>query len=98
MFGRNSKELEAEARAFPTTGRGAHSDIIRALKTQTAAKVLKDFAEHKTAKLTARAAGADGRTTQINFRVFFEKLRVQTKADKWAKATKVLKKPVVEKL
>ena len=67
--------------------------------TKTAAKVLKEFDDHKAAKLAARAAGADGRSTHINFRQFLNKLRVR-KGDRTnaAKAAKVLKKSLVEKL
>ena len=96
------EELKAKAGAFPGTGLGAHSDHFRAQMTKTAARVLKDFEEHKAAQLSARAAGADGRKTQINFRKFLHKLRVRTghrtNAAKAAKAAKVLKKSVVEKL
>ena len=62
---------------------------------------MKAFEEHKAAQLAARAAGADGRKTRINFKKFLSKLRDQTgrraKA-KAAKAAKVLKKSVVKKL
>ena len=95
------KKLTALARVFPTTGRGAHSAHFRAQKAKTAAKVMKDFAEHKAAQLAARAAGADAYKTRIDFSQFSRKLRDQTgrraKA-KAAKAAKVLKKSVVEKL
>ena len=63
--------------------------------TKTAAKVIEDFQEHKAAKLAARAAGVNGTQTRINFKKFFDKLRVRNdrnKAAKAAKAAKVLKK------
>ena len=71
------KKLRDAALAYPTTGRGAHSDHFRAQMTKTAAKVIEDFEEHKAAKLAARAAGADGHKTQINFQKFFNKLRIR---------------------
>ena len=60
---------------------------------------MKAFEEHKAAQLAARAAGADGNKTKINFKKFFDKLRDQTgRIKKAAKAAKVPKKSVVEKL
>ena len=70
--------------------------------TKTAAKVMKDFEEHKAARLRARAAGVHWKKSQINFERFLEKLKdrtgLRTKEAKAAKAAKVLKKSVVKKL
>lgn len=96
------KKLRADADAYPGTGKGASSDYWNAVMTQTAAKVIKDFEEHKAKQLAARVAGADWEKSQIAFYKFFNKLRVstgrRTKAAKAAKAAKVLKKSVVKKL
>ena len=96
------EELRAIASAYHTTGRGAQSEEISAQMAKTAAKAIKDFEEHKAAKLAARDAGQNGGQTRINFAKFLAKLKAgrtgRGKAAKAANAAEVLKKSVAKKL
>ena len=76
-------------------------DYDRDVKLRTVAKLRDAYYAEKAAKAAMRGAGVDGRKTQINFGVYFKRMRDQKKRKRERKKAKRedkgLKKRIVKK-